>query len=64
MSRHTALKGIIKESYYDEYDDEGLDDHYPRDEEYDEDGEPIAVKQKDKKKKKQAKSKDTMIIQY
>jgi hypothetical protein len=29
MSRHKALKGIVQESYYDEYDDDGYGDEIP-----------------------------------
>lgn len=60
MSRHKALKGIVQESYYDEYDDDGYGAEIPpqNDDDY---GEELP-QQKKQKKKKPAKSKQNLVV--
>lgn len=65
MSRHKALKGIVQESYYDEYDDDGYGDEIPKPnkgkkqtyDDYDEQYGDELPQEKKEKKKKPAKSK-------
>ena len=62
MSRHKALKGIVQESYYDEYDDDGYGAEIPPQNQHDDDYGEEMPQQKKQKKKKPAKSKLYLLM--